>query len=227
MKTAWKYLFREWTLPSKFNFEACQALLKPYRQWFPSLLDQEDYICYGIRIVSQNSSQQMRVFTYVLRHITTDSEYWSPGMCVVSASLRRLWICSDKAISWNCVCVSELAAVGINTLLWMAKAFLIAAGVLKEMSWCTHSQQLEYLVNTSGYGARIYTREHTCICREHTPFFLLWRCSNSVCISGRFQSMAGRFFIFPLFLFLIKFQWLMFIHASMDRYHSSGLCLTV
>lgn len=60
VKTAWKYLFRGWTLPSKFNFEACQALLKPYHQWFPSLLDQEDCICYGIRIVAQNSSQQGR-----------------------------------------------------------------------------------------------------------------------------------------------------------------------
>lgn len=74
---------------------------------------------------------------------------------IVSTYSWRLWLLF-RAISWNGICISDLATVWINTLLWMAKAFLIGAAVFREMSWYTHSQQLEYLVNTSGYGVHTY-----------------------------------------------------------------------
>ena len=51
----------------------------------------------------------------------------------------------------------------------MAKAFLIAAGILKEISWYTYSQQLEYLVNTAGYGVHTYMKREG----EYMPFFTL------------------------------------------------------
>lgn len=91
VKTAWKYPFRGWTLPSKFNFEACQALLKPYHQWFPSLLDQEDWICYGIRIVARNSSQQMGGGNVCAETHATSTQRRGPALCLVSTNPRRFW----------------------------------------------------------------------------------------------------------------------------------------
>lgn len=134
VKTAWKYPFRGWTLPSKFNFEACQALLKPYHQWFPSLLDQEDWICYGIRIVARNSSQQMGGGEMFVPRRTLPARSAEVLRCALSAQTHGdFGGCSANILSWKHVCISELAFAWINTLLWMTKVSLTAAGVLKEV----------------------------------------------------------------------------------------------
>lgn len=115
-----------------------------------------------------------------------------PG-CALSAHIREdFGCCSDKVISWNCICISKLATMWINALLCMAKAFLNAAGILKEMTWHTHSQQLEYLVNTSGYTV------HTDIKREgeHLPFFYFEDVVSLFALVGVSSQRQGFFFFF-------------------------------
>lgn len=166
------------------------------------------YLLWDSYCISEFSPANVGFHVCTKRHRYQFTVLKSQGR-IVSTYSWRLWMLF-RAISWNCICISDLATVWINTLLWMAKAFLIAAAVFREMSWYTYSQQLEYLVNTSGYGV------HTYIEREgkHLPFSLLWIYSNSVCISGSFQSVAGPVYIY--FFIIIKFQWLMFIYATID-----------
>lgn len=117
--------------------------------------------------------------------------------CVWSSHLPEgFGCCLDRLGSCNCSCVSDLATVRINSLLCITKAVLVAAGIIKEMSgfptsgiFPTHSQQLEYLVNSSVYGVCTFIKAEG----EHMPFlFLLF--SNSICISESFHSMAKPFF---------------------------------
>lgn len=72
----------------------------------------------------------------------------------------------------------------------MAKAFVIAAGIIKVMGsqHLKYSQQLEDLEYTSGYGLYTFIKGES----EHVPFFLLFT------LVRVFQSIAG---LFNLFIF--------------------------